>query len=120
VRELLQGAQDVEARLYAADLRGCLMRAAASKEARYRGLQGIVVRDTANTLQLVTPQDRLLVVPKKACTWEFDADRRRVVTLLGPGLAARGAGCTGVMGGGAAKKPKTLRDAIRIQSKQPR
>jgi hypothetical protein len=60
------------------------------------------------------------LIPVQACTWEFDADRRRVVTLLGPGLAARGAGCTGVMGGGAAKKPKTLRDAIRIQSKQPR
>lgn len=131
---------------------------------RYRGLQGIVVRDTANTLQLITPEDRLVVVPKQVggsrdstagirrkahctcrdapashgglapapprmlrhdvaaphpactalqlCTWQFDADRRRVVTLLGPGLARRGSG--GAAGSGATR-PRTLREAIRGQ-----
>lgn len=166
---------------------------------RYQGLQGIVVRDTANTLQLVTRDNRFVVIPKQVgypihacwvsprqmvpcgsspsahatpagcpgrrrrhsppqncgisfaaapafkgasqpasrpnptcpadlppapahspslppgpqlCTWEFDADRRRVVTLLGSGLAQRG---TGIAIGGA--KPKTLREAIRGQQR---
>ena len=47
------------------------------------------------------------------CTWEFDADRRRVVTLLGPGLAQRSGAAGG--GGGGGGKPKTLREAIRGQ-----
>lgn len=115
-----------------------------------------MVRETAGTLQLVTPDSRFVVVPKQVggglrdgtgcwgeaghgvrtrlsgsspgrpcnrphclqlCTWEFDADRRRVVTLLGPGLAQRGAGGSG---GGAAGggRPKTLREAIRGQQHQ--
>lgn len=81
---------------------------------RYQGLKGVVVRDTANTLQLVTPEDRFVVVPKQLCTWELDADRRRVVTLLGPGLLQRGAG--GGAGGGGGRH-KTLRDAIRGQQR---
>jgi len=32
---------------------------------RYQALQGIVVRDTQNTLQLVTPDNRYVVVPKQ-------------------------------------------------------
>ncbi|KAL4425567.1 hypothetical protein ABPG75_009583 [Micractinium tetrahymenae] len=106
------GAADLEARLYAADLHGCLIRVAHTADKRYQGLRGIVVRDTANTLRLVTPDNRFVVVPKQLCTWEFDADRRRVATLLGPGLAQRG---TGTAGGGA--KPKTLREAIRGQQR---
>lgn len=35
---------------------------------RYRGVRGVVVRDTVHTLQLVTPDSRLLVVPK-AVRW---------------------------------------------------
>lgn len=165
---------------------------------RYHGLRGVVVRDTANTLQLITPDNRFVVVPKQVgqgparhaalaaptvrlpgsqaphrtacaampvlnnsqhtgccslgwpgptpespptpythlhhpptttypstrshhpfsplslqlCTWEFDADRRRVVTLLGPGLARRGTGTAG-----STAKPKTLREAIRSQQR---
>ena len=52
------------------------------------------------------------------CTWEYDADRRRVVTLLGPGLALRGASGAGGSGPGGAAKPKTLREAIRGQHKR--
>jgi RNase P/RNase MRP subunit p29 len=37
---------------------------------RYRGLQGIVVRDTAATLQLVTADDRYVVVPKQVGSGE--------------------------------------------------
>ncbi|EFN57778.1 hypothetical protein CHLNCDRAFT_57293 [Chlorella variabilis] len=120
MQELLApGVQDVEARLYGADLHGCLIRVSAMLEPRYQGLRGIVVRDTANTLQLVTPENRFVVVPKRACTWEFDADRRRVVTLLGPGLAQRcaGAGGSSSSAGGPAR-PKTLREAIRSQQRR--
>lgn len=49
--------------------------------------------------------------PLQSCTWEFDADRRRVVTLLGPGLVQRGTG------GGGGGRPKTLREAIRGQQR---
>jgi hypothetical protein len=37
----------------------------ACADRRYRGLQGIVVRDTAATLQLVTSDDRYVVVSKQ-------------------------------------------------------
>ncbi|PSC76792.1 ribonuclease P subunit p29 [Micractinium conductrix] len=119
IREVMSGAAavggggDLEARLYGADLHGCLMRVAHTADRRYQGVRGIVVRETANTLQLVAPDSRLLTVPKQLCTWEFDADRRRVVTLLGPGLAQRSGAAGG--GGGGGGKPKTLREAIRGQ-----
>lgn len=114
---------DLEARLYAADLHGCLIRVAhtagacgapgqlaAELEAlllpvaaparagpllaklqlpslamtlpshlpssacpadpQYRRVRGVVVRDTANTLHLVTPDSRLLLVPK-AVRWRL-------------------------------------------------
>ena len=127
--------QALAARLLGADLHGALLRVAECGEARYRGVQGVCVRDTAQTFQLVTPQDRckqllppwpvpafgrsvgprrrlpqahppthptspayppthpptrlptrLLIIPKAACTWQYDVDERVGVTLLGPAL----------------------------------
>lgn len=57
---------------------------------RFQGLQGIVVRDTANTLQLVTPDSRFVVVPKQVrhlrCLALVQAARLCVVRLLAAAL----------------------------------
>lgn len=63
-----------------------------------------------------SPRRPHLPTPLQLCTWEFNADRRRVVTLLGPGLAQRSSGGAGA--GGGAARPKTLREAIRGQQHQ--
>ena len=50
------------------------------------GLRGIVVRDSCAAFFLVTPEDRVIMVPKKPCVFEFSIDGKKVVTLLGAGL----------------------------------
>ena len=52
------------------------------------GVRGVVVRDAATSFVLVTPEGAVRRVPKAPCVFEYDVDARRVVTLLGAGLAA--------------------------------
>ena len=84
--------KEVQARLYQADLHGCLLRVAESPQAHRVGASGIVVRDSQDAFHLVTPQDKLIIVAKKPCVFEYKMDARRVVVLLGAGLAAAGRG----------------------------
>lgn len=61
--------------LLGADLHGCLVQVASSCEARWRGVAGVVVRDTANTLVVVTPESRVVTLPKSPCVFRSRARR---------------------------------------------
>lgn len=77
------------AALLGADLHGCLLRVAESGEARYRGVEGVVVRDGLHAFVVVTKDDRTVTLPKRACVFEYGLGRGRVVRLLGSNLGAQ-------------------------------
>lgn len=76
-----------------ADYHGCFLRVSSvhTKDQRWQGLRGIVVRNTLHTFMIITPDDRLVVVPKKPCVFEcaVGSNGARVVTMLGRGLCHR-------------------------------
>ena len=100
-----QNLKEAHQLLLQADLHGCFLRVIEAPETRLVGVRGIVVRNTQNTFYLVTPEDRVVVIPKKPCVFEFSVDDKRVVTLLGAGLVTQ-AGQQGGSGKGATKKKK--------------
>ena len=79
------------ARLKAAELRGAEVSVDACARPSLAGIVGVVVRDTAKTLQLVTSRDVVVVVPKAGATFSFAAP---VVVGDGGGGAAGGAWAT--------------------------
>ena len=81
-----QSSKDLQQRLVNADLHGAFLRVAEAKEPRVRGVSGIVIRDSASALHVVTKKERVVVIPKRHCVFEFQLDATRVVTLLGDGL----------------------------------
>jgi RNase P/RNase MRP subunit p29 len=89
------GADSPEARLARADLHGALLTVASSKARAYAGAAGIVAADTARTFQIVGADDRVRVVPKGGCVFEFGLPAGpaggRTVTLQGDVLLAAGA-----------------------------
>ena len=85
-----QNLKEAHQLLLQADLHGCFLRVIEAPETRLVGVRGIVVRNTQNTFYLVTPEDRVVVIPKKPCVFEFSVDDKRVVTLLGAGLVTQG------------------------------
>ena len=113
IHNLLHPAQNLkEAQQLAfnADLHGCLLRVVEAPEHRYVDLRGIVVRDSRTAFFLVTPDDRVVMIPKKNCVFEFAIDAKRVVTLLGSGLLDNANGGSGGGKGtnskGSSKKKK--------------
>lgn len=81
--------------LHGADLHGCLLRVVESDEARWRGVEGVVVRDTQQTFVVITKEGRVAALPKRPCVFEYGIGRGRAVRLLGRGLvelAASGRG----------------------------
>lgn len=96
-----QNLKEAQQLAFNADLHGCLLRVIEAPEPRHVGLRGIVVRNSLNAFFLVTPDDRIVMIPKNNCVFEFAIDGKRVVTLLGSGLLAAGS-----TGGGAGKKEK--------------
>jgi len=91
--------KEVQERLYNIDLHGCMLRVAESANEWHAGLSGVVVRDSKTALLLVTPDDRLVLVPKKSSVFEYQLDQRRAVVLLGSGLVPR-EGRSGANGAG--------------------
>lgn len=81
-------------RVYTADLHGCLIRVAESKEDRYRKIKGIVARDSTTSFHIVTRDDRLVVVPKQHNVFEFLLTPKQVIVLLGNGLVPGKKGVT--------------------------
>lgn len=76
----------VAEKLVLLDLHGCLLRIKQSDEARWTGMQGIVIKETLNTIEMVVKEgNRIVRVPKERCVFEFDLDNdgRRVAVLQG-------------------------------------
>jgi ribonuclease P protein subunit POP4 len=104
-----QNLKEAQQLAFNADLHGCFLRVTQAPEPRHIGQRGIVVRNTRNAFFLVTPDDRIMMIPKQNCVFEFAIDGKRVVTLLGSGLlnnAEAGNGGGGGGGGSAAGKKK--------------
>lgn len=82
--------REVQTLLIDADLHGCLLTVAeAPPGSNWQGLTGVVVRNSKTAFQLVTSENRLVLVPKAPCVFQYHVGRR-LVTLLGSGLAAAG------------------------------
>jgi ribonuclease P protein subunit POP4 len=96
---------EAERRLRGADLHGAEVRVDACSCPSRVGAAGIVVRDTALTLQLITAGDALHVVPKKGAVFSFEAPGpwSRRVTVRGDLMlgAQNGLKGTAAAGGGA-------------------
>lgn len=79
----------VAEKLVLLDLHGCLLRIKQSEEGRWTGMQGIVIKETLNTIEMVVKEgDRVVRVPKERCVFEFDVDSdgRRVAVLQGSSM----------------------------------
>ncbi|XP_031091213.1 ribonuclease P protein subunit p29 [Ipomoea triloba] len=71
-----------------ADLHGALILVAHCKLDGYTGLNGIMIRETAETFGIITEDNRFKVVPKKLSVFMLQADSWKV-TILGDKLASR-------------------------------
>lgn len=74
--------------LLSADLHGAIIRVAECKVTSLSGASGIMIRETAETLGLITKDDRFQVVPKRGSVFLFEVDCWKI-TLCGDKLLAR-------------------------------
>lgn len=76
------------AKLLKADLHGCCLKVTRSKCPSLIGLEGIVLLETEQTFQIITPQNQLRVVPKANNVFTFVVSSQ-VVTLYGNNFTYR-------------------------------
>ncbi|CAN0462133.1 unnamed protein product, partial [Ectocarpus sp. 8 AP-2014] len=88
----------LQQRILSADLQGCYLTVSRASASSLVNVAGIVLRETANTFQLVTPADKTLTIPKRSCAVRL-AFGDRVVTVDGGALMGR-------RGGGARQRKK--------------
>jgi len=74
--------------LLSADLHGALLIVAECKAASYKGVNGIMIRDTAETFGIISEDNRFRVVPKAGSVFVLQADRWKF-TLIGDKLSPR-------------------------------
>ncbi|KAK9145190.1 hypothetical protein Sjap_005093 [Stephania japonica] len=74
--------------LLSADLHGAILLVADSKIISLVGVSGIMVRETAETFELITPYNKFRVVPKRPSVFIFRADCWKI-TLYGDKLFSR-------------------------------
>lgn len=74
--------------LLSADLHGAIILVVECKIAAFNGVSGIMIRETAETLGIITQDDKFRVVPKKGSVFIFQADCWKV-TLQGDKLTSR-------------------------------
>ncbi|KAK9830344.1 hypothetical protein WJX72_011158 [[Myrmecia] bisecta] len=83
IASLLSAARNPEECLLAADLRGCKVKVAQSRNPVHVGKEGIVVKNTKNTFVVITTADRTHALPKVQCIFECRLDKDRVATING-------------------------------------
>ncbi|CAN0432973.1 unnamed protein product, partial [Ectocarpus sp. 12 AP-2014] len=88
----------LQQRILSADLQGCYLTVSRASASSLVNVAGIVLRETANTFQLVTPAGKTLTILKRSCAVRL-AFGDRVVTLDGGALMGR-------RGGGARQQQK--------------
>ncbi|GAQ92200.1 Ribonuclease P family protein [Klebsormidium nitens] len=76
------GGQALMSRLLTADYHGAFLSVSASKDPTYIGTEGLIVRETQNTFQMVTTQNRLQVVPKRGSIFQMKLGNN-LVSLFG-------------------------------------
>lgn len=74
--------------LLSADLHGAIILVVECKIAAFNGVSGMMIRETAETLGIITQDDKFRVVPKKGSVFIFQADCWKV-TLQGDKLTSR-------------------------------
>ncbi|KAL5740724.1 hypothetical protein ACOSQ2_029904 [Xanthoceras sorbifolium] len=77
--------------LLTADLHGAIFLVAECKITAFTGVSGIMIRETAETFGIITQDNKLRVVPKKASVFIFQVDCWKI-TLLGDKLTSRNLG----------------------------
>ena len=70
--------QETQRRLNEADLHGCKVLVESSPQPSHTGFEGIVVRDTASTLHIISEDDHMRVVPKAGGLFSFTAGNFRI------------------------------------------
>ncbi len=71
---LLQHSRSVEECLLSADLHGCFLRVVSCSCRQQQGIRGIVVRDSASCLNIVTPEDHKIRIAKSNTVVEWQLD----------------------------------------------
>jgi ribonuclease P protein subunit POP4 len=89
IRELLSAGRNVEERLFVADYHGCFLTVVNAHNPTWIGVEGIVIKEACSSFHLVTKEDRLHVVGKAGCTFQYRLDDERVVTVFGDALLNR-------------------------------
>lgn len=90
IRELMKVTpkKKLSENLLSADLHGALLIVAECKAASYEGVNGIMIRDTAETFGIISEDNRFRVVPKAGSVFILQADCWKV-TLIGDKLSPR-------------------------------
>ncbi|OZJ02847.1 hypothetical protein BZG36_03223 [Bifiguratus adelaidae] len=93
MEELLgQGSNDAAflPKLLKADYHGAMMTVTRSKCPSFVGVNGIMIQETENTFKIITPQDKLKVIPKVANVFSFKL-RDKTYTIYGNQIRYRAA-----------------------------
>ncbi|EPS62298.1 hypothetical protein M569_12495, partial [Genlisea aurea] len=90
VQQLLKisGKDNLPQSLLNADLHGAIMLVVECGLAAYVGIHGIVVRETKETIGIITPDDKFRVVPKRSSVFILQADCWKI-TIYGDKLTSR-------------------------------
>lgn len=86
-----KNAKTLEQLVLGADLQGSYLTVSRSSVPSMVGLAGILLRETANTFQIVTPKEKARTIPKRGCAFRL-AIGNRIITLSGAALEGRRGG----------------------------
>ncbi|KAJ2811574.1 RNase P/RNase MRP complex subunit [Coemansia furcata] len=70
-------------RVMRADMHGALLSVTRAKCPNYVGMRGIVAQETKNVFRIITPDDRLLVVPKAHCVFMVELPSQERCLIYG-------------------------------------
>lgn len=62
----------LQMRVCRADLTGALLTVATASCSTHKGVQGIVLMETKNTLQIISRDNKLRLIPKQGCSFQFE------------------------------------------------
>lgn len=86
ISELLRNSSNKEALLLDADYHGCSLTVVQSSNSAHVGLTGYVVTETSKAFAVLTQNDKLHHILKKAAKFQFTLDDTQHVTLFGSQL----------------------------------
>jgi len=63
--------EEFGSRLLKADYHGCMLKVTRSSIPSHIGTEGILIQETATTFRIITPHNKLRIVPKKDTAFSF-------------------------------------------------